>query len=59
MTCEVFVDLRDGDYFADALCRLHVDHAFAAAVGEAVFVGGSALAVAVFGDGEDQVAFLS
>ena len=52
-----FVDLRDGDDFADTLGGLHVDHAFAAAVGEAVFVGGRALAVAVFGDGEDQRAF--
>ena len=48
-----FVDLRDADDFADALGGLHVDYAFAAAVGEAVFVGGRALAVAVFGDGED------
>ncbi len=52
-----FVDLRDGDDFADTLGGLHVDDAFAAAVGQAVFVGGGALAVAVFGDGEDQVAF--
>src|SRR5580704_15519183 len=52
-----FVDLRDGDDFADALGGLHVDHAFAAAVGQAVFVGGRALAVAVFGDGKNQLAF--
>ena len=54
----VFVDQGDGDYFADALCGLDVDYAFAGAVGEAVFVGGSALAVAVFGYGENQIAFL-
>src|SRR5208337_2729364 len=49
----IFVDQGDGDDFADALGRFHVDDAFAGAVGEAVFVGGGAFAVAVFGDGED------
>ena len=53
-----FVDQGDGDDFADTLCRFDVDYTFAGAVGEAVFVGGSALAVAVFGYGEDQGAFL-
>src|ERR1700728_4133582 len=52
-----FVDLRDADDFANALRRFHVDYTFAAAVGEAVFVGGSALAVTVFGDREDERAF--
>ena len=45
------------DDFSDPLGGLHVDYAFAAAVGEAVFVGGSALAESVFGDRKDQVAF--
>ena len=54
----VFVDQGDGDYFADALCCLYVDYAFAGAVGEAVFVGGRALAVSVFGYGENQSSFL-
>ena len=57
MTSRGFVDLGDGDDFADTLGGLHVDDAFAAAVGEAVFVGGGALAESVFGDGEDQRAF--
>src|SRR5882724_11055309 len=52
-----FVDLRDGDDLADAFRRLHVDHAFATAVDQAVFVGGGAFAVAVLGDGKNQVAF--
>ncbi len=55
----VVVYQGDGDYFADSLCGLDVDYAFAGAVGEAVFVGGSAFAVAVFGYGENQRAFLS
>src|SRR5579864_5532591 len=45
-----FVDLRDGDDFAYALGGLDVDHTFAAAIRQAVFVGGSPFAVAVFGD---------
>src|SRR5450432_445698 len=52
-----FVDLRDGHDFADALRGLHVDYAFAAAVDQAVFVGGGAFAVAVFGYRKNQVAF--
>ena len=55
----IFVYQRDRYYFAYALCGFDVDYAFAGAVGEAVFVGGGALAVAVFGYGEDQGAFLS
>ena len=51
-----FVDQCDGYYFAYALRGLDVDYAFAGAVSEAVLVGGGALAVAVFGYGEDQVA---
>ena len=51
------LDLRDADNFADTLGRLEIDHAFAAAVGEAVFIGGGALAESVFGDRQDQVAF--
>ena len=54
----IFVDQRDGDNFADAIGGLDVDHTFAGAVGEAVLIGGSALTVAVFGDGENQVSFL-
>ena len=52
-----FVDLGDGDDFADTFGGLHVDHAFATAVGEAIFVGGSTLAESVFGDREDERAF--
>ncbi len=47
------VDLCDRDYLSHALSRLHVDDTFAAAVGEAIFVGGRALAVSVLGDGEN------
>src|ERR1700682_3523975 len=35
--------LRDADDFAVALRRLDVDHALAAAIGEAILIGGSAL----------------
>ena len=55
----VFGDLRNAHDFAVALGGLYVDHAFAAAVGQAVFVGGGALAVSVFGDGEDERTFLA
>src|SRR5271170_1723416 len=53
-----FVHQRDGDYFADAIRGLDIDDAFAGAVGEAVFVGGCALAVSVLGYGEDERTFL-
>ena len=52
-----FVDLGDAYDFAGALGGFDVDDAFAGAVGEAVDVGGSALAESIFGDGEDQGAF--
>src|SRR5580704_677048 len=55
----IFGDLRDAYDFAVAFGSLYVDHAFAAAVGEAVFVGGGALAVSIFGDGEDERTFLA
>jgi hypothetical protein len=55
----IFVYQRDRYYFAYALRCFYIDYAFAGAVGQAVFVGGGALAVAVFGYGEDQVSFLS
>ena len=45
-------------YFAYSLRCLDVDYAFAGSVRQAVFVGGGALAVSVFGHGEDQGAFL-
>src|SRR5205807_6812064 len=47
----------DADYFAVAFGGLDVDYARAAAALQAVFVSGSAFAVAVFGYGEDQPAF--
>src|SRR5208282_297097 len=50
--------LRDAHDFAVARRGLDVDHAFAAAVGEAILVGGSALAVAVLGDRKNERAFL-
>ncbi len=53
-----FVDQRNGDDFADALGGFDIDDAFAGAIGEAVFVGGGALAVSVFGYGKNQRAFL-
>src|SRR5579885_843583 len=52
----LFIHLRDADDLADPLGRLQVDDAFASAVGEAVFVGGGALAKSVLGDAQDQVA---
>ena len=55
----IFVYQCDRYYFAYALRRFDVDYAFAGAIGQAVFVGGSALAVSVFGYGEDEVSFLS
>ena len=54
----VFVYQRYGNYFAYPLRGLDIDYTFAAAVDETVFVGGGALAVSVFGYGENQVAFL-
>ncbi len=54
----VFVYQRYGYYFAYSLSGFHIDYTFAAAVDQAVFVGGGALAVSVFSYGEDQVAFL-
>ena len=54
----VFVYQRDRYHFAHSLCGFDVDYALLAAVGETVFVGGGALAVAVFGDGEDEGTFL-
>ena len=49
----VFGDLGYAYDFAVAFGGFYVDYAFAAAVGQAVLVGGGALAVSVFGDGED------
>src|ERR1700756_5338 len=50
--------LRDAGDFAVTFGGLYVDDAFASAIGKAVFLGGRALAVAVFGDGENQRTFL-
>src|SRR5258706_3148393 len=55
----VFVDQGDGDHFADSFRRLHINHAFAGAVSEAIFVGGSSLAASVFADGEDHDSLFS
>src|ERR1039458_5375831 len=46
--------LRDADDFAVACRGLDVDHALIAAIGKAILVGGSALAVSVFGDGKNE-----
>ena len=48
------VDEVDGGDFADLGCGLHADDAFAGSGLEAVLVDVGALAVAVFGDGEDE-----
>src|SRR5246127_2458135 len=54
----VFGHLCDAGDFAVALRGFYVDDAFASAIGKAIFLGGRALAVAVFGDGENQRTFL-
>src|SRR5262249_41656900 len=48
------IDQHDGDYLPVAGSGLHVDHALAATGLQAIFVHRRALAVAVFGDAEDQ-----
>ncbi len=50
----LFSDLESGNDGAVAVGGLHVDHALAAARGDAVFGEGGALAVALFGDGEHE-----
>src|SRR6185437_13218099 len=52
------VHQQDGHYFAVALGGLDVDNTLAAARLQAVFVHSGALAVAVLGDGENQVGVL-
>src|SRR5207249_4761583 len=49
-------DLQRGDYVAVALAGLDVDDALAAAVREPVLLERGALAVAVFGDGQERAA---
>src|SRR4029077_11886891 len=53
----VFVHLRDADDFAISLGGFDIYNSRTAASLQAVFVGGSTLAVAVFGDRENQRAF--
>src|SRR2546426_1418344 len=53
----VFRHLGDAHDFAVARGGLDIDHAGAAASLQAVFVGGSALAVAILGDGENERSF--
>src|SRR4029077_5005807 len=50
-------DLRDAYDLTIAFGRLNVDHALAATISEAVLVGGSALAVTVFRNRENERAF--
>src|ERR1700674_998680 len=49
--------LRDADNFAVTFRGLDIDHAFAAAIGQTILVGRSALAVSVLRDGKNQRAF--